>query len=184
VVFYNTNGAIDTNSDLNLFNPFRTKYTNMASPYREPDSIKKVKGTYRDKQNNMMDNNISNPINPPPHLSKEEKQYFINFCSVASEHKFLIALDVTLIELYVCSYVRWRKCNEELKKQELVIKSRSGYSQRNTLYTIIKEEEKTMMSISDRFGLSPAARTKIHLLQTNSEPDAFDKLLLKRKSKR
>lgn len=85
----------------------------------------------------------------------------------------LTGLDRAALSAYCVAYGRWVQAEKALVKQPLVVKSSPrGMLRPNSLILVASQAMREMMRCCVEFGLTPAARSRIHANPPTKEKDA------------
>lgn len=128
----------------------------------------KAKGNYRPSRHANRVETIAKPLeklpDPPAHFDKKHKEFWIKTCKGIHEMGVLNQVDVEQIELYVLNWFVWQDASRSLIKDGIMItvETEKGIRQiKNPAEIVMRNSERTLMALGDKFGFSPRARMGI-----------------------
>jgi len=135
-----------------------------------PQEIKIARGTLRpcrEMENQMQTNKLEAIPTPPKDFDKKAIEVWWISTNALFNIGLLFAEDIQKLEQY-CRYCSISlKAKKMLDKQGIVIEevNQGGhvYHAKNKWWSIMLEADKQMIKLSQEFGFSPAARTKISM---------------------
>ena len=148
----------------------------MARP--KPTILKKLSGTLRKDRTNASEPKPE-PLLPasPSHLSKEARKYWKESYKLLSDTGILTKTDEDSLALFCETKARWIHAKERLAKDGPVIIAQSGFPVQNPYLQIMNKAHEQMMKLLVEFGMTPAARTKVHAVPTEpKEPNPFSQI--------
>ena len=108
---------------------------------------------------------------PPGHLPLAGKERWHAVARLMERAGILSELDQFALEQYCAIYARWIEAQKELNKGKVVVRGPRGGMNRNRWYEVARECQKDMKFFLDRFGLTPASRTRLDV-QDADDPGA------------
>lgn len=143
-----------------------------------PGKIHQLHGTYRPDRHGeemQLDSVLPEPPDRLPEVGK------IEWRRLAVElHKLgiLTPLDIVTLEMYCTVFARWIKAEERLRESHdsEISETPNGYQQQSAWLQISNNCLKQIQSLAAEFGLTPATRARIKLIQ--SKPKQLDLLSL------
>jgi P27 family predicted phage terminase small subunit len=155
----------------------------MAKPGRQPTptAILKARGSWRAKLNPAEPLPELGAPDCPAHLSDAAKEVWYAIVPRLLALRVLTRIDGGDLARYCDAYVQWQRAAEFLNAHELVypLKSSDGRAlglvpyPHNALY---EKYHRILISLEDRFGLTPAARTRIAAAQAEKSPQESARL--------
>ncbi len=147
-------------------------------PLPRPAKIHKLHGAYREDRHGGGLNVKPTLPDPPDWLDKVALAEWNRIAPELYKLGVLTSLDTVLLQMYVVVYSRWIKAEAELLKDREskpeVMRTPNGYQQQSAWLTISSNCIKQMQSLCAEFGLSPATRARIKLIE--SRPQQLDLL--------
>ncbi len=112
----------------------------------------------------------------PPHLTEKAKVFYDLLMFLLSDMEGFSEADTLSLVILARAFSDYREAALELDEQGLFY-STSEMKRVSPAFGILKESEKTIRDLSDRYGLSPRAREKMMKFgRFREEPDALDLL--------
>lgn len=112
----------------------------------------------------------------PDHLSEEGKSEWARVTNELEQIGILSSVDRAALTLYCQAWDRWRKAEEALEKDGLVITAPSGYPVQNPHIAIANKSLVVMKGLLCEFGLTPSSRTRLHVPEREEADDAMAQL--------
>lgn len=157
----------------------------MPSPHKQPDNLKKLKGTFEKSRSNNEQLATISPegyVNPPPDLGEAGSSAWN---VIVKRYTNIGALDVLdLLSLSELSYVidAMHEAKAEMKEHGKIITidgKNGAYETLSPSWKLYNDAFKIFITLSSRFGLNPADRQKL-IFPNKKKPDAIDPLSKKR----
>lgn len=156
----------------------------MASPYKQPKELKKLKGTHRkdkDLPNEMAVKPITTIPTPPEDLPESAQKTWYNVCSQLAALKILTNLDLDALKAYCFQIHLMDDAMKHIKEEGTTVmmtnKGGGSYPVKSPHIAIYNDALSHVNRIGQQFGFSPSARTKISLGQVKEEKkNPFDGL--------
>lgn len=163
-------------------------------PAPTPTKVLEARGSWRAKLNSKEPRPEPGSPTCPKELGDAEKKVWKALCRILADMGLASKADGAMIERYCRFFVRWRKCEEFIAKNGMTYPvkcpgdrnggpPKSGYvgelrvEGRPIEYLIGWEEypqlreshrlHKSLKDVEDRFGLTPAARTRVQSMSEN-----------------
>lgn len=134
-------------------------------PAPKPTQLKQLHGTYRP------DRAIGREATPPPArrlappdwLSDLAREKWRELAPTLANQGLLTECDLDTLAVYCTTWVRWKDAEDALQGEGMTTTAQSGYQQVSPYYTIASKSQAELRALADRLGLSPSARTRIHV---------------------
>ena len=150
-------------------------FTGKSGPPRKPSKLKLLHGTFR------ADTVAQNEADPeaclfpaPEHLSEKAKIEWAYISQELFTLGLLTRIDRVELELYCESYATWLEakamCATSEGKDRKVIKAADGRFQKNPYFNIMREAGADAHRYLTEFGMTPASRSRINVLTSESAP--------------
>lgn len=113
---------------------------------------------------------------PPPDLDAAALAHWQSLTDMMAEAGYLSALDGDALTLYMSLWTRWVEAEAMVDKEGAVIEGgpeNNRYLQANPWYTIATQAQRDMRPFLTMFGLSPAARRKLAVAETDETPSKW-----------
>jgi P27 family predicted phage terminase small subunit len=120
-----------------------------------------------------------------PKLSREAAQEWKRIVPELLRLKVLTVIDGMALAAYCQAYARWQQAERDVKRYGITVRESvlkdgepTGYVRlkRNPAIGVANDALKIMKSFLIEFGMTPAARTRIHV-EIPSEQDPFDRYI-------
>ena len=111
---------------------------------------------------------------PPPHLDKVAADHWRAVAALIDEAGLLSRLDAPALALYCELYADYRHARDQVVEGGAVITAINGYRQKNPWYDIAVQCQKDMKYYLDKFGLTPAARSKLAIEEAPEVESKWD----------
>ncbi|WP_129138800.1 phage terminase small subunit P27 family [Modicisalibacter coralii] len=95
--------------------------------------------------------------------------------------KILTASDIPNLEAYCAAYARWRKAEENIAVNGLVVDSPMGGVVKNPACTVANESLKQMTTFGSALGLDPASRARLAVPGAKEANNPFKDLVGKKR---
>jgi len=99
----------------------------------------------------------------PAHLEGDARQEWDRLSGELFALGLLTRLDAAPLAAYCVSFARWVEAEAGVKEMGLVVKSPTGFPQKNPFLSIAEESLRQMRAFATEFGLSPSSRTRIQI---------------------
>lgn len=106
---------------------------------------------------------------PPEIVKGDAREEWNRICAELLALGLVSNLDRTALTLYCKAWARWKKAETELETQAEVVKAPSGYPIRNPWLDIANKEFDKLCRILTEFGMTAAARSRIHASKMRDE---------------
>lgn len=107
----------------------------------------------------------------PTWLEPEAKKEWRRVSKILENLGILTEIDLTAFAGYCQAYARWKEAEEFLTKHGTIFKTPSGYIQQVPQVSIAQTYLKIMKDFCTEFGLTPSARSRIHVGAAKGETD-------------
>lgn len=142
-------------------------------------------GTFRSDRHGNRVESISKPMQTlpkaPAYFDKKHKEFWEKTCNGIYEMGVLNQVDIEQIELYVLNWFIWKDASQSLINEGIMIsvETEKGIRQiKNPAEIVMRNSERTLMALGDKFGFSPRARMGIKTEQ-KKDIDPFEMFLKK-----
>lgn len=106
---------------------------------------------------------------PPNHLSRDAKREWRRVTKLMAAVGLLAEIDRSTLAAYCQAYGRWCKAERMVKKDGEIVdvsRDKSGVMQKSPWLTVAEKALDQMYKYMKEFGLTPAARTRLHVATT------------------
>ena len=142
-------------------------------PAPKPTALKQLEGTFRaDRAQGEIFPQSPQSVFPPEHLSEPAREKWRELAPILSRNGLLTECDLDTLALYCATWVRWQDAETRLQTEGATTTAQSGYRQVSPDFTIASKSAAELRALSDRLGLSPSARGRIHI-QPPPENDEY-----------
>lgn len=146
----------------------------------KPAALKKVDGNpgkrkINEKEINFEAENLVN-IKPPEDLNKEAKKMWVKITKSLPED-LLKNVDFIILKSLCIAYEIHKMAYEKIKKEGLITISPNGMPMQNAYLPILNKQTEIMQKLGSQLGLSPVARARLFMEDTQEEDgNLFDNL--------
>lgn len=153
----------------------------MAGRPAKPSELKKLQGTYRpDRAPNEPTPARGRP-SCPAELTGAARKEWGRIAKQLDELGLLTQVDRTALAAYCVAYSHWLAANEMLQKPVkegggMVVYSANGYPSVSPHWTASQQASKQMLMYLREFGMTPAARSRLSVPQTEKVQTLGDML--------
>lgn len=148
-----------------------------SGPPRSPTHLQLLRGNPGKRAINQHEAHPDAAIPPcPSHLSKEAKKEWRSISTQLLDLGLLTKIDKAALAGYCVAWATWIEAQEELKKGK-VFKTENGYPILSPWWSIATQADKQMHRYLTEFGLTPAARSRIHVQPPKKEESKLSKFL-------
>ena len=138
-----------------------------------PSNIHRLHGTFRGDRHGDEISIESILPDPPSRLPDDGKAEWRRLAPELHKLGILSKLDVTTLEMYCTVFARWVKAEKKMQvlsetregKNGEVSVTPNGYQQQGVWLQIANNCIKQMQSLSAEFGMTPATRARMRLIQ-------------------
>ena len=120
---------------------------------------------------------------PPDTLPGGMEKDWNRVCKLLQDNGILFQTDLDMVALYVSKLWIYRKAMREVEENGLVVTTINGNGipsdRENPNLKIAMDAAKEIRQIADRFGFSPAARSRVKIDASQEEKDPFAELMQK-----
>ena len=135
----------------------------MARGQKTPTKIKKLQGTFREREsldNEMNPESISELPEPPIKLNKYAENEWMKQTGQLSKLNMLCEMDMSLLLAYCLEVGKYFEIQERIKSN-ITFTTPNGHIQVLPEVTEANKALQNIIKMSSLFGFNPAARTKI-----------------------
>jgi P27 family predicted phage terminase small subunit len=148
----------------------------MAGRKKKPTELKIIEGTYRkDRDNPLAPKVTGDLINPPNYFTQEQCEVW-KYAIENSPKGLLKKLDISVLEIWVTSYVVYRECFSKVQEMGQVVTSPSGYPIVNPYLSNMNKQALIMMKSASEMGFTPTSRSKVSVEQESNTQDPWEAL--------
>ncbi|WP_350342357.1 phage terminase small subunit P27 family [Proteinivorax tanatarense] len=143
----------------------------------KPSALKKLEGNPGKRPVNNNEPKLSKKApRCPSWLEPEAKKEWRRMAKTLEEIGVLTQVDAAAFAGYCQAYARWKEAEEFLSKHGTIFKTPSGYIQQVPQVSIAQTYLKVMKDFCSEFGLTPSARSRIHVdtVQTETQDPMED----------
>jgi P27 family predicted phage terminase small subunit len=128
-----------------------------------PTKLKLIRGTLRSDRANPREAAVQAALpDCPEELSDGAKQEWARIAPELQALGLLAKIDRSALALYCESYARWIDAVTAIHKYGAVIKSPSGYPIQSPYVSIANKAGEQVRLMLAEFGMTPAARSRVH----------------------
>lgn len=109
----------------------------------------------------------------PAWLSVEAKREWRKMTPELERLGLLTVIDGAALAGYCQAYARWKQAEALLDREGLVITTQSGYSQPHPAVAIAQKSLALVRAFCSEFGLTPAARSSLHVAPLDKPESPF-----------
>jgi len=129
-------------------------------------------GTYRRDRDNGQDPRPQAGIPKlPAHLDRQARKVWRYYAPILSESRILTMVDREALACFCVAAGRRAQAEMELAKTGPVVKSPSGYPIQNPWLAVANKAMEQMLKWGQELGLSPAARSRLHVMPATQTGD-------------
>ncbi|MES2789973.1 MAG: phage terminase small subunit P27 family [Planctomycetota bacterium] len=152
----------------------------MAGRPPKPTKTKRLEGNPGKRKLNTAEPTPPNVAPPcPKFLIGESLNEWKRIIPLLEEMDLLAKADLGTISTYCQSYGQFFDAQQKLNTQELTIFS-CGQILPNPLIAIVRNAQKSMMTAANQLGLTPSARSRIHIEKVERPSDTAKDFAAKR----
>jgi len=107
----------------------------------------------------------------PPHLDGEAKKEWDRIVKDLDELGMISSLDRAGLTIYCTAWARLVSTAKTLAEERPIISAPSGRLEKNPNFSIFDAAVKHLQGAMAEFGLSPSARTRIHIDKASTDED-------------
>jgi len=116
----------------------------------------------------------------PKHLDKIARKEWKNITQELDASGLLSNIDKAVLAEYCVAWSRWVQAEEQIKKTGYLMKTTNGNIITNPILWVANKAMEQVYKYATEFGMSPSARSRIHLEPKDSK-DEFEDFLNKKK---
>ncbi len=98
---------------------------------------------------------------PPEHFDEAERACWTENARKLAEMGLLTDADHILLEIFVVTWLRWRRAVEETGDEFIVTSPKSGYPIQNPLLSIANKAAEQLRKIMAEIGFTPLSRSRL-----------------------
>jgi P27 family predicted phage terminase small subunit len=111
----------------------------------------------------------------PSHLDPVAREFWTRVASLVESAGLISLIDAPSLEMFADLYSTYREARDKVKTGGKVITAVNGYKQINPWFHIQTQAQKDMKHYFDKFGLTPAARSKLAVEEAEPEDPKWTK---------
>lgn len=141
-------------------------------PQPQPTAMRKLRGNPGKRALNSAEPQA--PVGAPEmpdFLSEEAGREWFRLCGELESMRLLHKTDRGMIAQYCEAWAEFKNAVTSLATEGLTVEGAHGGVVPNPLILIKNQASARLIKIADRFGLSPAARTRVHTEESHKEED-------------
>jgi P27 family predicted phage terminase small subunit len=143
-----------------------------------PTKLKLIRGTLRKDRANPREPAVHSEIpRCPAELSAAAKKEWRRIAPELAALGLLAKIDRSALALYCDAYARWLEAIAALQQYGVVIKSPSGYPIQSPYVAVANKAGEQVRLMLAEFGMTPAARSRVHATQQRQEESKWAGLL-------
>jgi len=141
-----------------------------------PAAIKRLRGSRR--TNNTEPTPATATPEPPEHLTPAALEEWNRITPELEALGLLAVIDLAALSVYCTAWARWTEAERKIRETGgEVVKSPSGYPILSPWLSVSRAAARQLEAFIKEFGLSPSARTRVHVETT--KPSTQDNKYLK-----
>ena len=143
-----------------------------SGPPPKPTKLKVLEGNpgHRPLANDEPRPKLVRTPSPPRSLRRQGKSEWRRLTKELTRLGLLTELDLTAFHAYCTAYQTWREAQESLSKEGMICVTPTGFTRQSPRVRISSDALNEMRRWGQELGLTPAARTRIHV-ETTRDPD-------------
>jgi P27 family predicted phage terminase small subunit len=148
-------------------------------PYpRTPTALKKLRGNpgKRPLPKNEPKPRLAIP-DPPKELPAKAKKEWRRIAVKLHQYGLLSEIDGAALGLYCDAYARWVQAQDELRKNGLMVPTKTGGPKLNPWLIILNKSYEQMRRMLTEFGMTPASRSKVSVAKNPEDVDPMEEVL-------
>ena len=98
---------------------------------------------------------------PPDHFDEAERACWTENARILAEMGLLTDADHMLLQIFVLTWLRWRRAVDELGGEYTVRSPKSGYPIQNPLLSVINTAQQQLLKIMIEIGYTPRSRARL-----------------------
>jgi P27 family predicted phage terminase small subunit len=151
----------------------------MPGPRPTPTALKRLRGNPGKRPLNFHEASPPSGFPPPPReLAVPVKKAYRKLGRQLLAAGLVSKLDGHLLALFAQTWCRWLEAEQQLARSGPVIRSPNNYPIMSPFLFVSNQCQKQLRSLAAEFGLSPAARSRVHVIERSSSSfDAFEAYL-------
>lgn len=116
----------------------------------------------------------------PDHLAPAAKAEWDRLVALFADLKLLTNVDADALAMYADTYARWAEATSRLAKEGMIVYTENGFPIQSPYLSIVNQTMKVMQKFLAEFGMTPASRTRLQVVD-EPEDDPFDAFVNKKK---
>jgi P27 family predicted phage terminase small subunit len=89
----------------------------------------------------------------------------------------LTIVDRAALEAYCQTYARWRQAEQLIRRRGMTYLTETGFERKRPEVEIAESSLRIMRAYMTEFGMTPSARSRIHMPAQDAEMDPFEEYL-------
>lgn len=148
----------------------------MASTIPKPTALKVVQGNPGKRplpQNEPMPEVVSADLEPPADLDAAARQEWATLLPIVVNMRVMTVADVTALADLCKAIAEEKHCDRMLTEEGWLHVAKSGYKQQSPWFSIRKDAYARKSNLMQRFGMTPADRTKVQTVAAPKKANKF-----------
>jgi len=139
-------------------------------PAAKPTALRKAQGHPGHITKNLREARPKTEVpSCPNHLSGDAKREWRRIVGLLAVVGLVSQIDRATLAAYCQAYGRWCHAERMIKKEGAIITTPNGHEQKSPWLTIADKAMEQMHRYAVEFGLTPASRTRIHVIETSDK---------------
>ncbi len=140
----------------------------------KPTAVKALAGNPGKRKLSATEPRFGGAAKCPAHLSKEARAEWDRVAEELAPAGLLTSVDRAALAAYCQTWARWCDAERQLQKSGVVLKSpKSGFPIQNPYVGIANTALDQLRKWATEFGMTPAARSRIHVEAPDEQTDPF-----------
>lgn len=153
----------------------------MARP-RKPTALKVVQGTSRKDRTNPNEPKVKTSIpSCPSHLNADAKREWKRITKELEKMNLVSEFDRSALAAYCQAYGTWVEAERGIKQDGMISITPNGLPVQSAWVQIKNKALEQLHKYSTEFGFTPASRSKVSVVEKETENDPLEKFLSRRK---
>lgn len=153
----------------------------MARP-RKPTALKVVQGTSRKDRTNPNEPKVKTSIpSCPSHLNADAKREWKRITKELEKMNLVSEFDRSALAAYCQAYGTWVEAERGIKQDGMISVTPNGLMVQSAWLQIRNKSLEQMHKYAVEFGFTPASRSKVSVVEKETENDPLEKFLSRRK---
>ena len=135
----------------------------MPGPRPEPTTLRLLRGNPSKRPLNAHEPRPRIEIPTcPSHLSAEAKREWRRSSKLLAEMGLLARIDRAALAVFCEAWARWVDAERALQQYGVIVKSPNGFPMQSPYLAVANKAMEQLRQLLGEFGMSPAARTRVH----------------------